>query len=240
MTVWYTSDHHIGHRAMAWMRKHGEWPQDRSLITPELVDWHDDMLADAWDSVVKKDDVVWVLGDLVANSSSVKRGLAWMRDRPGTKHFILGNHDSAHPMHKDANKWLPVYWGLDLPKEHRPFKTVAQSARRVLTMHDGSKQDVVLSHFPYTGDGMKEERAAQWRLRDEGLPILHGHVHSAERVTYDTDTLVTSFRGAVRQIHVGVDAWDFKPVSQQQIIELLEAPDPWLTSSIGLSRVGEV
>lgn len=222
MTVFFTSDHHIHHRAMAWMRKYGEWPKDRSLITPELVDWHDDMLADAWDSVVRKDDTVWVLGDLVANSSSVKRGLAWMRDRPGDKHFVTGNHDPAHPMHEGSHIWRATYLAAD-DFGQVAFKSLQEFDRRKIHLSDGSKQEVLLSHFPYTGDGEgREDRCDLYRMRDEGLPILHGHVHSKQRVTYDTDSLVTSFRGDVKQIHVGVDAWDFKPVSLEQIVTLLE------------------
>jgi calcineurin-like phosphoesterase family protein len=49
----------------------------------------------------------------------------------------------------------------------------------------------------------------QWRLRDEGKYLIHGHLHSAEK-----------FNG--REIHVGVDAWDFTPVPLETIADYIK------------------
>jgi hypothetical protein len=54
----------------------------------------------------------------------------------------------------------------------------------------------------------------QFRLRDEGLPLLHGHVHEAFREARTP-------RGT-RGINVGVDVWDYFPVSEQRLAEHLE------------------
>lgn len=212
MTVWFTSDHHLGHRAMAWMRREGHWPtqEERELVTPEIVQNHDDLLAAHWDQTVKAGDVVWVLGDLTANSKHVPAALEWIRERPGTKHLIAGNHDPVHPMHKDAHKWQRQYLEV--------FDSVQAAAKRTIPLpveHGGGHQLVLLSHFPYTGDGEgKEDRCSQWRLPNEGYALLHGHVHTPAKATF-TGPL------SVKQIHVGVDAWDFAPVSLEQIGELL-------------------
>lgn len=197
---------------MAWMRKEGGWPtpEDRTKITPEMVAWHDDMLAENWDATVKYGDIVWVLGDLTANPKSLPEAMEWIKQRAGTKHLILGNHDPAHPMNRDSHKWQRIY--------SPGFASIQQSARRKI---DG--QDVLLSHFPYVGDGdSREDRDVQWRLRNEGLPILHGHVHTKAKVTeaaflHETNVCM------VKQIHVGVDAHDFTPVSLETITELLDA-----------------
>ena len=196
MAVFFTSDPHLGHRAMAWLRKYGQWPEDHSLVTPELVAWHDDMLAARWDAIVKPGDTVWVLGDLVANARHVPQALEWMRQRPGTKHCIVGNHDPAHPMHRDAHKWQPTYL--------QAFASVQMAATRVVKI-DGASVKLVLSHFPFHADGAPQPRFTEWRLREEGdYYLLHGHTHSTEH-----------FNG--REIHVGVDAWGFAPVSLEVI-----------------------
>lgn len=220
MTVWFSSDLHLGHRAMAWMREVGHWPtqEERPLVTAQMVQAHDDLLASKWDAVVGKDDVVWVLGDLIANPKSLDAALHWIMLRPGHKHLILGNHDPAHPMSRDSHKWLWRY--------NDAFTSVQLAARRRI-----GGQEVLLNHFPYTGDGDgKEDRCSQWRLRNEGLPLLHGHVHTTDKVTWapppgcerDMDPSVAEhFTERVRQIHVGVDAWDLAPVSLEQIGELL-------------------
>lgn len=57
-------------------------------------------------------------------------------------------------------------------------------------------------------------RYEQWRLPDMGTPLLHGHTHSAEKVS--TSALTAP------QIHVGVDAWGLRPVALKEIVELLE------------------
>ena len=59
-----------------------------------------------------------------------------------------------------------------------------------------------LSHYPY-GDARFPTRSPV----DQGGWILHGHTHSKEK-----------FRD--RQIHVGVDAWNYWPVSEVDIITL--------------------
>ncbi len=78
---------------------------------------------------------------------------------------------------------------------------------------------VLLSHFPYVGD-RGQERYAQWRLKDEGLPLLHGHTHSAEEISY-TPRINNGGGWPTTQMHVGLDAWNLTPVSLEQIGELL-------------------
>lgn len=197
------------------MRKYGEWPQDRSLITPELIQWHDKLLAQNWDATIAPTDTVWVLGDLVANNKHLDEALVWMASRPGIKRFIFGNHDAGHPMHRDAH--------LAQPKYRNAFASAEMAAKRVITI-DGQKVTLLLSHFPYTGDGdsKEQDRDTQWRLREEstattfGLPVLHGHTHTAEKVSYGE-------WGGSLQIHVGLDAWDLRPIPEAEIIKLLEA-----------------
>lgn len=217
MTVWFTSDLHLSHKAMAFYRYAGRWPspEDRAEIKTFMVESHNDLLAERWDAAVRPDDVVWVLGDLTANDSHLDAALAWVRDRPGSKHFILGNHDPAHPMYSDSHKWMPRYL--------EAFESVQMAASRKVTLSDGTKTRVLLSHFPYAGDGdLKEDRATQFRLRNEGMPLLHGHVHSREHLTLAP--VNDSSRAALAaQIHVGVDAWGLAPAPLERIVELLSS-----------------
>lgn len=63
-------------------------------------------------------------------------------------------------------------------------------------------------------DHTAKSRYEQWRLPDHGLPLLHGHVHTSAKVT---TTPITS----AQQVHVGLDAWNLKPVALSQIAEVL-------------------
>lgn len=193
--VWFTSDLHIGHEKVA---------VDRFL--PSLIDgtaaikWHDAMLAYHWDVNVGRDDHVWLLGDLSAGGSEVTAyALNWVADRPGIKHLIAGNHDHVHPMHRDAHKWQPAYLKV--------FASVQPFARRRI-----AGRSVLLSHFPYVGDHTETDRHTQYRLRDEGEWLLHGHTHSIAKWA--------GWRHS-RQIHVGVDAWGMRPVRIDDVAALL-------------------
>ena len=99
MGVWFTSDLHLGHRMVSRLRGFQE-PAE-----------HDDAVADGWVSRVRKDDQVWVLGDLAVSSPAA--ALARIATLPGEKHLITGNHDGCFPAHRDAyrqqRKYLEVF-----------------------------------------------------------------------------------------------------------------------------------
>ncbi|AQT25781.1 phosphoesterase [Mycobacterium phage EniyanLRS] len=209
-TVYFTSDIHIGHLSIAKMRcaafnsdlydartednEFDEWEQD-------VTDWHDTWLAQIWDETLSSGDQLWVLGDISSGTKASQMGaLEWVRERAENTgaelHLIAGNHDDAHPMHRDSYKWLPIYLGV--------FNTVQAYGRRRIPYYTGGHADAFLSHFPYHGDHGKE-RYVQYRLPDLGRDfVIHGHTHSAKR-----------FVG--RQLHVGVDAWAGQLVPVQTI-----------------------
>lgn len=144
MSVFYTSDLHIGHAKVAGIRgfkKIVEYResggQDPMWEDVEVVDTeaHDRDLARVWDSMVKPDDIVYVLGD-TGMSNFDKVVLPWFAERPGTKHLIAGNHDPVHPARSDALKLQPKWLKV--------FATISPYATRKAAGHK-----FLLSHFPY-------------------------------------------------------------------------------------------
>ena len=77
--VYFCSDFHLGHKGIS--RK----------FRPEFAtdEDHDQYMMDAWNTVVKKRDTVYCLGDMALS----KEGLAKISTLQGTKHLIVGNHD---------------------------------------------------------------------------------------------------------------------------------------------------
>jgi calcineurin-like phosphoesterase family protein len=184
-TVYYTSDTHLQHQKVSELRGFSS------------IEEHDEVLAISWDRTVKKEDTVWVLGDLTMKGN-LDYMLAWFAARPGTKHLIFGNHDSGHPMHRAAHK------------QQRKYLTVFQSTNAFARVRINGK-GVLLSHFPYGDtDHTDIARYTQYRLPDEGEWLLHGHTH--ESIIKYTD----------HSIHVGLDAWGLNMPSMEEIIYFME------------------
>lgn len=193
--TWLTSDTHFGHTKMAELR----------LFTS--VRAHDETIVRNLARRVGWDDDLWVLGDVALGRRS--ESLRWFNHVPGRKHLVLGNHDRAHPMNRNAHDHLAEYLGF--------FETV----QTVATLRrDG--RTILLSHFPYDGEGAarydKTDRATQWRLPDEGELLLHGHVHDTVRFRRS--------KGGSRMIHVGLDAWGLKPVTLHDALAAQPAEGP--------------
>lgn len=89
--VYFTSDLHFGHTNI--MR----WQQDPYLRgNAASSDEHDEWLIDEWNKIVKKRDLVWVLGDVaMGKGEKGVENLSKVGSLNGTKHLILGNHDDA-------------------------------------------------------------------------------------------------------------------------------------------------
>jgi calcineurin-like phosphoesterase family protein len=188
--TWFSSDTHFLHKLVS---------TTRGFASPEE---HDEAVIANWNKLVKPDDLVWHLGDVgIGNEDKI---LAQAARLNGRKQLIAGNHDLVWAGHRDARKhqrkWLEVFDTV------QPFAAVNLG----MTPWDGKKRRVLLSHFPYEGDHTSEDRGAQFRLRDEGLWLLHGHVHSAEWHEWPAKT-----------IHVGLDAWDLKPVHENEVLALI-------------------
>ena len=196
MSVFFTSDLHIGHRFVAGTRNFFDEDNvnEKDEAAPD-TEAHDEWVADLWDSAVKKGDTVFILGDVSVNGK--QEVLDWIGARPGIKHLIAGNHDPVHPANVRSlthqKHWLEY------------FATIQPFLRRKLLGHS-----LLLSHFPYFGEGGRPggDRYTQYRLRDEGLPLLHGHTHGPERQVG-------------HMLHVGLDAW-MDLVPQDNVIEFVK------------------
>lgn len=202
--VWYTSDLHFGHRLVAGHR--GFFNGDGTVSTKA----HDEDIVETWNIHVRPNDTVWILGDM--SMKGPKAFAPYVERLNGALHLIVGNHDAVHPMHRDSFKHQREWLNF--------FESVQAFAKRKI-----SGQYVALSHFPYDGEGERPgpDRHVDWRLRDEGLPLIHGHTHdAAQRLSFS--------REGTPMLHVGWDAWT-RPVSQNEIAALLDMASADLVGS---------
>lgn len=158
------------------------------------VDEMDEILIKRWNDVVTPDDTVWVLGDVALGD--IEKSLSRIQRLNGTKHLVSGNHDRCWSGSKRHEEWLERY--LDAG-----FATIQEETQVQI-----GGQTVILSHFPYQGDSHDRDRYTSHRPQDTGLWVVHGHVHTTWQV-----------RG--RQINVGVDVWEYTPVPESALAEIM-------------------
>lgn len=166
---------------------------DAEVTIPD-VDAMNKALTDNWNDVVDDGDEVWVVGDFAMGRLQTTVPMA--KNLKGKKFLVPGNHDACHKMHGKWRRFVPLY-------EDAGF-TILDS--EVTTDVGGT--EVKVCHFPYILTFKGDVRFSGNRPADEGGYLIHGHTHSPDKQ-----------RG--RQIHVGVDAWDYTPVSEDTIEKMI-------------------
>ena len=192
MTRFFTSDHHFGHANIINLA-------NRPFNT---VNHMNEVMIEKWNAVVKPTDTVYHLGDFALGSIADTLPLAARLN--GFKVLIVGNHDRIFKgeSKKRIKRFDPEY--------RKVFQTIWKNGG-ALTI---SGINVLLSHFPYDSDSHGQDRYKEYRFKDKGIPVIHGHVHQKHQVSF-------SERGTL-QVHIGVDAWNFEPVPQETIYELIK------------------
>lgn len=200
--IWLSSDQHFFHNNII-----------RFCNRPfkNLDEMHETMIKN-WNQRVKSKERAYILGDfLFGGLTRLEKIIPRLN---GEITLIRGNHDNASTRH---------YIELG-------FKDVRENELITLQKQGGEKVQVLLSHFPYypiqkytklhkaggsTYINLKLQdnydiRYPHKRIVDTGeYWLIHGHVHQAWKVLG-------------RQINVGVDVHDFKPVSHHKILEIIE------------------
>jgi len=158
------------------------------------VEEMNEALVKNWNAVVKPEDTVYYLGDF---SMALRPVELYTKRLNGRKILIAGNHDWCFPGHKKSKtqekaanvqqKYLTEGWDHILVCDN-------------ITIGD---EVVSMSHFPWKGDST-DTRFDDWRLEDDGGWLLCGHVHE-------------KWQRKNKMINVGVDVWDYKPVSIETI-----------------------
>lgn len=198
MTTFFTSDQHLGHERIL------ELGAGRPFAS---IGEHNMIIRNRWFETVTSEDTVYVMGD-IAMGREFEKNLQLFFDLPGQKKFIPGNHDkvfSSTNSQERIERFLPLYEAVGFEVLPENTKTSLQTSYGV--------QEVLLSHFPYSGDSHSDvDRYASNRYKNEGLPIIHGHTHS--RSVFNSNNPL--------EFHIGVDAHNFTPVSEVMIVEWLE------------------
>jgi calcineurin-like phosphoesterase family protein len=205
--IWLTSDPHYGHVRALEIMPNRPW---------KTVDEMNVGLAENHNSVVEKNDVVIFLGDVVMGKKyeNVPKLIPGLN---GTKFLVRGNHDAGF-QESDPAKAKKAY-DLYLNNGFTAVLDGLVSLNTLLKNIEVTEKLpflINMCHFPYEGtpdhDDQADYEARYLHLmppKSETL-LFHGHTHKPFKVTNEF------------MIHVGVDAWDWKPVNLIDLLSVAE------------------
>jgi len=150
------------------------------------------VLIDNWNSRIKPEDRVYILGDFVFGGPGKIKEITSKLN--GVKILVKGNHD-PNKLRK------PQFW------EDFGFERVVEPNEEF----HFSYGEFLLNHYPYryTADHTPNERFPERRYINRGKWLLHGHSHSPKQNNLERN-----------MIDVGVDANSYFPISLEEIREL--------------------
>lgn len=190
--TWFISDTHFGHKNILHL---GDGRPFKG------IGHHDTMLVANWYDKVDEADMVIHLGDVAMGPWP--EGLMRMKGLPGFKVLVPGNHDRVSSLESESRRerfmddYLEVF--DEVWDEHVEIDVLGKK--------------FVISHYPYEGDHTEKDRHTKLRPVDNGIPLIHGHTHQKEQITYS--------KKGTPMLSVGVDANDFAPVSDWEILKRL-------------------
>lgn len=151
-----------------------------------------DLIAN-WNDLVRAEDEVYFLGDFSLDFRRVKQVVPLLN---GKIHLVAGNHDLCHSSNNNARAYALRYIQAG-------FCDVTET-----TTLEIAGEEVLCCHMPYFHPADTDRRFPEHKPDNNGGWLLHGHVHQRWQV-----------KG--KQINVGVDVWDYAPVSQASVEALI-------------------
>ena len=194
-TTWFYSDPHFGHENII---EYCDRPfKNKDEMKEEMIQ--------SYNNLVSPGDLVIFTGDVFFHhgKDEMKETLDRMH---GRKILVRGNHDHKPRTMMNAGFHISVEsMELVIANErvlisHYPF-AMPRYRYKILTFFNKIKRKLGLKIKPL-------EKYHHKRPTNKGQFLIHGHTH--DKIAY---------KG--RQIHVGVDAWGYKPVNIQEISNLI-------------------
>lgn len=192
--IYFSSDHHFYHANIIKLC-------NRPFSS--VVEMNETMVR-RWNETVSPDDTVYYLGDFSLAFRPVE---LFTHRLNGSKILIPGNHDFCHTYNKQSRtpeghaRWIQKY--KDCGWEVRSEEFCIHILSHIIK----------LCHMPYGKENSSEnsepDKYEKWRPKNVTSFLFCGHVHNKWKIKDD-------------MVNVGVDVWDFKPVSLETICGLIE------------------
>lgn len=146
-----------------------------------------------WNATVDPEDIVYHLGDAVMGTFA--ENVQILGRLNGNIRLVPGNHDRVSS----------AYHAKPAARERFAQMYLDQGVMLMdewLTVYNHHTGQIDMSHYPFT-----DERYPELCPEDFGQWLIHGHVHDEWQING-------------RQINVGVDVWEFRPVSLNTILDI--------------------
>jgi len=151
--VFITSDLHIGHKNI--LKHQPNRIEFMGLKDYNDIEGHDNYIFNLFDTTVKKNDEVFILGDLALLPIEEARKVILKLKRKGANiHLVVGNHDKT-------NIRLGTLFNSMTPLKEYKFK------KTQFPFLDGTFR-CVMCHYPLV----------TWADKTHGSVCLHGHTHN--------------------------------------------------------------
>lgn len=243
---YFISDTHFGHyNVINYSNRPLTLSSDESIPLPQrqkqLVQQMNEMMIQRWNSVVTDQDTVYFVGDFAF--LGIKQMQEICHKLKGRKVLIKGNHDrSAKQMREvgfsEVHDTLELKIGdYDCILNHYPYvdvelQEIAKRRPNMIKTHENAKAVEIPTNLDY--NQMKEwlAKTLQFaiktpdkdtmialqrllskyigtRLVNEGKILIHGHTHFNRK-------------RFANMINCSVEAWDFTPFSEEEVIKLIK------------------
>lgn len=177
----------------------------------------DQALVDIFNDTVHVGDTTFFLGDVAMGK--LDRSLDLVGQMNGRKILIPGNHDRVFP-YADTRDGVSRSTLAASYKYHdqymQVFDDIVYDHGFTFTLPSGLVCDI--SHFPYLGDDtdLRHTAARLDELDSTGRALICGHVHEKWKTKMGPNDVKP-------MVNIGVDQWDFAPVSATQVDLVLQA-----------------
>lgn len=181
--IWCSSDLHFGHD-----RQFMYGPRGFSSIEE-----HDATIIENWNKIVKPNDTVYLLGDLMLNDN--ENGIKKLNQLNGIIFYIRGNHcsNARCALYREKTSMIPLS-GF--------FETSWATVQKI------NSYNVYLSHYPTYTSYIENMAPLKQHILN-----FHGHTHSKDKFYQDIPFMY----------NVALDAHKNAPVSFDEIISDIEA-----------------
>ena len=156
--IWFVSDTHFGHVSVLYfhpLRREacGVTLEELQADKNSAIAKHDQWLINKWNSVVRKQDTVYFLGDFCLKNKEYTENI--LRQLKGKKFLIRGNHDKSLNSLENYFEWVGDI--KEAKFTNNQFKFIDPNETFCVEM----------CHFPML----------TWNRRPHGTCMVHGHSH---------------------------------------------------------------